>query len=210
METAGVLVLSCGVWVLYCATNGIPVLSTVSAIIANPSGAADIIGKARTASDQENTKLNAGAVATSASTAIGGGGSFGTSGAANPFSGDGISDGFGARGGEHKGVDYVMPVGTPLPAAISGVVTTTTSGGTGGYIATITAKNGYSVDYMHLSKFAPGINGKSVSIGTIIGYSGGAAGAVGAGDSTGAHLHFQVNTPGGTPIDPAKYFGVKD
>jgi murein DD-endopeptidase MepM/ murein hydrolase activator NlpD len=188
---------------MFCGITGIPVWGTAQAIIASPGTASDIIAAARTASTAENATLNAGAAAGAASGGVAGV----TGNAYNPFAGKAISDGFGARGGEHKGIDYPMPVGTPLPAAIAGTVSTTTSGGSGGYIATITASNGYSVEYMHCSRFVPNINGAKVVPGQIIAYSGGAAGAAGAGDSTGPHVHFQVNQPNGTPINPQTYFG---
>ncbi len=210
METAGVLVLSCGVWVLYCGINGIPVWGTVAAVAADPSKAADTLAAAKTASKAENgamaVALTQQQAQTSGHGASAGSSTGGATGVYNPFANLPVSDGFGARGGEHKGIDYMTKVGTVLPAAIPGTLHFNPNGGSGGYIATITGDNGYTVNYMHLSAFNTALNGQHVNVGDIVGYSGGQAGATGAGDSTGPHIHFQVNTPAGVPINPNDYF----
>lgn len=199
MQTVGILIIAVGVWVIYCAVTGIQPWVTALAIIQNPDSAAQTIADAKQKAADEVSKSGSNAltdiVSNFASTI-------------NPFLAFPVSDGYLARGGAHKGIDYMMPVGTPLPAAGNGVLHNNSQGGTGGWIATIKTDDGYSLIYMHLSKFKPELEGKRVTWGQIIGYSGGAAGAAGAGDSTGPHLHFQVNDPSGNPMDPNKYFAM--
>ncbi|HEY1178647.1 MAG TPA: M23 family metallopeptidase [Phytomonospora sp.] len=126
----------------------------------------------------------------------------------NPFTGYPVSDGWAehiARG-SLGGIDYVMPVGTPLPAAGGGVVANTPFNGTGGHTVTIRHDNGYRTQYMHLSRFLLG-DGTRVGAGAVVGLSGGAAGAPGSGSSTGPHCHWHMIDPGGTRINPREYIG---
>ncbi|MEK8108190.1 M23 family metallopeptidase [Micromonospora sp. M12] len=76
--------------------------------------------------------------------------------------------------------------------------------GTGGHTVTIQHADGYRSQYLHLSQFLLA-NGASVSAGTIVGRSGGAAGAPGSGSSTGPHLHWHMIDPAGTRINPLVY-----
>lgn len=199
MQTVGILIIAVGVWIIYCAVTGISPWQTALAVIQNPDKASQIIADAKDKAAKDIANKGADTLTTAIGKLLP---------TVNPFLAFPVSDGFGARGGEHKGIDYMMPVGTPLVAASDGVVHFSTSGGTGGWIATITTDNGYKLLYMHCSKFRTELEGKRVTYGTVIAYSGGAAGAQGAGDSTGPHLHFQVNNPQGTPIDPKTYFGM--
>jgi Membrane proteins related to metalloendopeptidases len=95
--------------------------------------------------------------------------------------------------GSLGGIDYGTPVGTPIPACSSGIVSFDVEG-TGGNTATLTRSNGTKTQYMHLSKFGtPG----AVSEGDIIGLTGGAVGAPGSGNSTGPHCHVHdINAQG--------------
>lgn len=125
----------------------------------------------------------------------------------NPFEGRAIScdwDCHKARGSA-GGIDYVMPVGTPLPACSDGVLSNNPVGGTGGYIATIKRPDGSTTQYMHLSKFT---TPRVVKQNEIIGYSGGAKGAVGAGSSTGPHCHVDDTTPAGVRVRPFTTEGI--
>ncbi|OGY30982.1 MAG: hypothetical protein A3C02_00525 [Candidatus Andersenbacteria bacterium RIFCSPHIGHO2_02_FULL_45_11] len=94
--------------------------------------------------------------------------------------------------GPHTGTDIPSPVGTPIKAPTDGYVARThDSGGRGySYIMLIHGDN-ISTVYGHVSGFAVS-EGKRVTRGTVIGYTGGAAGSRGAGLSTGPHLHFEV------------------
>jgi murein DD-endopeptidase MepM/ murein hydrolase activator NlpD len=88
----------------------------------------------------------------------------------------------------YNGVDLGAPVGSPVMAAASGVVTVSrTFGYNGGYglYVVITHPNGAQTLYAHLSAVQVGV-GESVAQGQQIGNSGN------SGRSTGAHLHFEV------------------
>lgn len=99
----------------------------------------------------------------------------------------------------HHGVDYAAPTGTPVKTIGDGVVVKKayqTNGG-GNYV-TIKHNSVYTTTYMHLSKFAKGIQpGKRVQQGDVIGYVGS------TGLATGPHLDFRVYQ-NGTPINPLK------
>ena len=91
----------------------------------------------------------------------------------------------------HLGIDIAVGEGAPIYAADSGVVVFA-GWATGGYgnMVMIDHGNGYQTVYAHLSSVSTGC-GRSVSSGQIIGYSGS------TGNSTGAHLHFEVRYQGG-------------
>ncbi|WP_063738261.1 MULTISPECIES: peptidoglycan DD-metalloendopeptidase family protein [Streptomyces] len=104
----------------------------------------------------------------------------------------------------HNGVDFGMAVGTSLPACAAGTIENIPYNGTGGHTVTIHHGGGYRSQYMHLSKFLLA-NGASVGAGTVVGLSGGAAGADGAGNSTGPHLHWHVIDPSGVRVNPLSF-----
>jgi hypothetical protein len=110
-------------------------------------------------------------------------------------------------GGErhHGGIDFGVPVGAHLVAAISGTVTHAAGDDPGGYgnWVEITGANGISVRYGHLSEISVA-QGDTVTAGQVIGSSGGAAGAPGSGNSSGPHLHFEVRQDGQS-IDPGPF-----
>jgi LysM repeat protein len=91
----------------------------------------------------------------------------------------------------HLGVDIGAGEGTPIYAADSGVVVFAgwANGGYGNMVM-IDHGNGYQTLYAHMSQVVAGC-GRSVSQGQTIGYSGS------TGNSTGAHLHFEVRYEGG-------------
>ena len=99
----------------------------------------------------------------------------------------------------HHGVDYVAPAGTPVKSIGSGkVVAKGFEAGGGGNYLRIQHNSVYITSYMHLSRFATGVQtGKQVQQGEVIGYVGS------TGLSTGPHLDFRV-FKNGTPIDPLK------
>ena len=111
-----------------------------------------------------------------------------------PVDGARITSGFGMRfhpilgySRMHKGVDFGVPIGTPVMAAGSGIVQQ--EGRLGGYgnFMMVNHQNGYSTAYGHLSRFAPGIHvGSRVRQGQVIAYSGN------SGMSTGPHLHYEI------------------
>lgn len=99
----------------------------------------------------------------------------------------------------HHGVDYAAPTGTPVRTIGDGtVVAKAFQRGGAGYYLKIKHNSVYTTTYMHLSRFAKGIEvGKRVKQGETIGYVGS------TGLSTGPHLDFRVHK-NGNPIDPLK------
>lgn len=112
-------------------------------------------------------------------------------------------DGFGARGGEHKGDDLQIPVGTPVLAAQSGTVTAAGLNGTYGNSIVIDGGDGWATEYAHMESINVHV-GDQVSQGQQIALSGGLKGLPTSGDSTGPHLHFEIRH-NGVKINPAPY-----
>jgi len=97
----------------------------------------------------------------------------------------------------HKGIDFGVPVGTPVMAAGSGTVVFEGYGNGYGNFLKIDNGNGYGTGYAHLSRFAPGIHkGSHVRQGQIVAYSGN------TGLTTGPHLHYEIYV-NGTQVNPA-------
>ncbi|WP_297830769.1 M23 family metallopeptidase [uncultured Rikenella sp.] len=91
---------------------------------------------------------------------------------------------------QHNGVDYACPVGTPVHAVGSGVVTRRGwDPFGGGWRIWIKHAGGYESAYLHLSRFAVQ-QGQRVSQGQVIGYSGNSGG------STGPHLDYRLKKNG--------------
>lgn len=99
----------------------------------------------------------------------------------------------------HHGVDYAAPTGTPIKTIGDGVVIAKAyQKNGGGYYLKIKHNSVYTTSYMHLSKYAKGIEvGKRVQQGDVIAYVGS------TGLSTGPHLDFRV-FKNNTPIDPLR------
>ena len=96
----------------------------------------------------------------------------------------------------HKGVDLVADMGTSVYAAGDGYATTGESESMGKYVK-IEHADGFVTIYMHLSQvFVP--NGVQVHRGDNIALSGS------TGDSTGPHLHFQLEH-NGEALDPIDF-----
>jgi murein DD-endopeptidase MepM/ murein hydrolase activator NlpD len=104
----------------------------------------------------------------------------------------------------HSGIDIATDYGTPVHAADGGIVHNFTMGciwggglcGYGHYVVMIHA-GGFSTLYGHLSGYAVA-EGAQVDKDTVIGYEGS------TGNSTGAHLHFEIDLAG-MPVDPLAY-----
>lgn len=91
---------------------------------------------------------------------------------------------------QHNGVDYACPVGTPVRAVASGVVTKRGwDAFGGGNRIWIKHSNGYESAYLHLSRFAVK-QGQRVTQGQVIAYSGN------TGASTGPHLDYRLKKNG--------------
>lgn len=117
---------------------------------------------------------------------------------AKPFSRGTYSSGFGRRWGRmHEGIDYSMPIGSPVYAADGGVVESSGTDGAYGKVIVINHGNGLKTVYAHNSKLLVS-SGDRVYKGQKIAASGN------SGRSTGPHLHFEVRK-NGTPVNPAKY-----
>ena len=99
----------------------------------------------------------------------------------------------------HHGVDYAAPTGTPVKTIGDGVVVEKgyQRNGAGNYLK-IKHNSSYTTTYMHLSRFAKGMQrGAPVKQGEVIGYVGS------TGLSTGPHLDFRVYK-NNQPVNPLK------
>jgi len=111
-----------------------------------------------------------------------------------PVDGARISSGFGSRFHPilgytrmHKGVDFAVPTGTPVMAAGAGTIKFMGRASGYGNFVKLVHGNGYSTDYGHLSRFAPGMRaGARVRQGQVFAYSGM------TGMATGPHLHYEI------------------
>jgi murein DD-endopeptidase MepM/ murein hydrolase activator NlpD len=98
----------------------------------------------------------------------------------------------------HKGVDFGVPLGTPVFASGDGVIGWVGPHGDHGNYVRIDHSGQLATAYAHLSAFAKLAAGTRVHQGDVIAYSGN------TGISTGPHLHYEVIV-GGQQIDPATY-----
>jgi murein DD-endopeptidase MepM/ murein hydrolase activator NlpD len=104
----------------------------------------------------------------------------------------------------HSGIDLANDYGTPVHASDGGIVHNFTMScswgvglcGYGRYVVMVHA-GGFTTLYGHLSSWAAG-EGVQVDKDTVIGYEGS------TGNSTGAHLHFEMDLAG-MPVDPLAY-----
>jgi murein DD-endopeptidase MepM/ murein hydrolase activator NlpD len=109
-----------------------------------------------------------------------------------------ISDNFAAhqkRKSVNPGVDYVVPVGTPLVAIADGTVAriSNTVAGAGGRVVLLDFPSGHKADYLHLSRVDVA-KGDSVKKGQVIGLSGGSG--LGKELGYGPHLHLSFRHGG--------------
>lgn len=117
---------------------------------------------------------------------------------AKPFSRGTYSSGFGRRWGRmHDGVDWSMPIGSPIFAADGGTVVSAGYDGAYGYSIVINHGNGLKTRYAHNSKLLISV-GDKVYKGQKIANSGN------SGRTTGPHLHFEV-IKNGSVVNPMKY-----
>ena len=104
-------------------------------------------------------------------------------------------------GRNHRGQDVLADCGTPLVAALPGVVTYNTSQSAAGNYVVVKGDNGTDQAYMHLIRPASVKVGQRVAAGQEIGNVGQ------TGRASACHLHFELWTggwyrDGGEPIDP--------
>jgi len=111
-----------------------------------------------------------------------------------PINGARLSSAFGMRkhpidgyNKMHRGTDFAAPMGTPIMASGSGVITKASWCGGGGNCVKIKHNSTYETIYAHMKSFGYGIKrGVRVKQGQTIGYVGS------TGNSTGPHLHYEV------------------
>ena len=109
---------------------------------------------------------------------------------------------------EHRGTDIVVPEYTPVVAAMAGTVievdttvnynTYAFNDGSYGIYVRIQLYTGETVVYAHLSSVCVSV-GQRVSAGELIAYSGN------TGNSSGPHLHYEVNDENRNPLNPYLY-----
>lgn len=114
-----------------------------------------------------------------------------------------VSSGYGGRAdpfteqhGQHKGVDLVAPVGTPVLATAPGRVTRSEYSGAYGELVEVEHAEGFSTRYAHLLKRRVAV-GQRVAARDVLGWLGS------TGRSTGPHLHYEVRHLD-EPIDPSR------
>ncbi|WP_071515378.1 peptidoglycan DD-metalloendopeptidase family protein [Geitlerinema sp. PCC 9228] len=115
-----------------------------------------------------------------------------------------LTSGYGWRWGRmHRGIDIAGPIGTPIVAAASGVVTEAgwNSGGYGNLVE-IQHSDGSLTLYAHNSRILVG-KGQRVEQGQQVAEMGS------TGYSTGPHLHFEIHPPGQGAVDPLAYLPPK-
>ena len=125
-----------------------------------------------------------------------GGGYASPEGLVTAMFGDKDSGLWSSSGGMHTGTDFAMPIGSPVTAAMDGVVSSIDAGSEYGTSIILTHPDGYQTVYGHLSERLVKL-GDKVSKGQRIARSGD------SGNSTGPHLHYEVRAGLNNPIDPS-------
>ncbi|MGC5041603.1 M23 family metallopeptidase [Streptomyces sp. DT190] len=114
-----------------------------------------------------------------------------------PVAQKGVGELFGAVGSmwssRHTGLDFPVPMNTPVKAVTDGTVVAEWNPYYGNLVK-VTAPDGTQTWYAHLASAR--IRSGLVQAGTVIGYAGS------TGNSSGPHLHLEVHPGGGDAIDP--------
>lgn len=107
--------------------------------------------------------------------------------------------------GYHTGVDFAVPVGTPVVAVMDGKAVNANWGKSYGVQIVQDLGDGSFCIYAHLSK-SNKKPGDAIAKGEIIGYTGN------TGNSSGPHLHFErrnnIRWSAGQDLDPASVLGA--
>lgn len=133
----------------------------------------------------------------------------GRTGGSSPVGGAPVTAGYGATdttagspwantGGVHKGMDYAVPIGTPVTSAFDGVVSAVNLNADYGTSVMVDNINGTQAIYGHLSEKTVNV-GDPVKQGQRIGKSGK------SGNANGPHLHFEIRNGKNNPVDPRTY-----
>jgi murein DD-endopeptidase MepM/ murein hydrolase activator NlpD len=108
---------------------------------------------------------------------------------------------FGQRWGRlHAGVDFGVPIGTPIYAASDGTVLAVGPASGYGQWVKLSHPGRVTTVYGHISRWTVTV-GQAVQPGQLIAYSGN------EGRSTGPHLHFEVR-PNDRPVDPVGFYAA--
>lgn len=99
----------------------------------------------------------------------------------------------------HWGIDFALPIGTPVVVADHGVVKSFGLDAAKGNYVIVDHQNGAVTEYYHLNEHKVNI-GEALTRGQEIGISGN------TGMSTGPHLHFQLSV-NNERVDPMPFFG---
>lgn len=116
-----------------------------------------------------------------------------------------VTDLFGTRNGNHKGIDIAGELETPIYTVDKGVVSKAYYSDSYGHVVFIKHDNNLETVYAHLNKRLV-TQGQKVELGDMIGEMGN------TGDSSGVHLHFEVHKQKWTygkenAINPEMAFG---
>lgn len=98
----------------------------------------------------------------------------------------------------HKGMDFAVPFGTPITAVMAGTVIETGESNSYGNYIVVEHENGIKTRYAHCSSIQASENDK-VTDQDVIAFAGS------SGDSTGPHVHLEVEIDGAT-VDPEEFF----
>src|SRR5688572_21406694 len=110
----------------------------------------------------------------------------------------------------HNGIDYGVPNGTPVKAAVAGTVAMVAfeNGGYGNYVklSHVDGATTYTTYYAHLISTAVAA-GQKINTGDVLGFSNN------TGASTGPHLHFGLRIDGQNPpykgyVDPMPFLTI--
>jgi len=108
------------------------------------------------------------------------------------------TDPFSEEGAFHKGVDISAPTGTAVRATAAGIVIFSEFESGYGRLVVVDHGGGFQTYYAHLSQFWVH-TGQEVRRGDQVGLVGS------SGKVTAPHLHYEVRTRGGTPVNPILY-----
>ena len=107
-----------------------------------------------------------------------------------------VTSGFGARWGRaHRGLDIAAPIGTPIHAPLAGEVIAAGPASGFGLWVRLRHTDGTVTTYGHVNRALVRV-GQQVTAGQVIAEVGN------RGESTGPHLHVEVQTPGGATVNP--------